>query len=109
MLYHESEGQFPQAAEWMDAIANRITTTDMKPGEGEKKLHDPAYSGADQFGYALNAEASGKYKGDIKDKSAILIYESKTTIKNASGDPKKDERAPGAKAVTLDGKIVSLP
>ncbi len=106
LLYHESEGQFPVGAGWMDAVSNRLTTSDMKPGEGDKKLHNPAYRGADMFGYAMNAAASGKFKGDLKDPHMIVIFESKATTKNAVGDPVKDCRTASSLAITLDGKIV---
>ena len=104
MLYHDSEGQFPKSDTWMDAIKNRITSSDLKEGEGEKKLHNPA-NATSEYGYAMNDLASTKYKDDLKDKSAILIYESVAVTKNAHGDPKKDARK-GGKGITLEGKIV---
>jgi len=59
MLYHDSEGQFPQAAGWMDAIKTRIQANDMKPEEAAKKLVNPlAATGAGTYGYAMNDAAS---------------------------------------------------
>lgn len=107
-LYHDSEGQFPQSAGWMDAIKDRLRASDMKPGEEEKKLHDPVVTDPNGFGYAMNDSASGKFNSDLKDKKTPLIYESTLTVRNAHGDPKNDGRK-GGKAVTVDGTITSLP
>lgn len=107
-LYHDSEGQFPQAAGWMDAIKGRLRASDMKAGEEEKKFHDPIVTDPNGFGYAMNDAASGKFNGDLKDKKEPLIYESTLTTRNAHGDPKKDGRK-GGKAVSSDGTIVALP
>lgn len=104
MLYHDSEGQFPKADGWMDAIQNRITSSDLKEGEGAKKLHNPALKPGD-YGYAMNDIASGKYKEDVKEKDAVLIFESSETVRNAHGDPTKNRRK-GGKGITLAGKIV---
>src|SRR4051812_39192656 len=41
--YEDSEGQFPQAAGWMDAIQNRLNTDDLKKGESLKKLVYPGF------------------------------------------------------------------
>lgn len=105
-LYHDSEGQFPNSDGWMDAIQNRIYEADLKKGEAEKKLVRPALSGQkDQYGYAMNDEASGKYKDDIKDKKTPLIFESTTTVRNAHGDP-KNLRRPHGLAISVDGTIL---
>ena len=108
VLYHDSEGQFPKAEGWMDAIKNRLTSNDLKEGEGEKKLHDPsAGSGPDVYGYAMNDGAASKYIKDLKDPAAPILFESKSTVKNAHGDPAKDGK-PGGKGITADGKIITL-
>jgi hypothetical protein len=104
MLYHESEGQFPAANGWMDAIGPRIATSDMAAGESEKKLVRPDLAGkANEFGYGLNAKAAGKYKDDVGDGKTLLIYESKQTARNAAGDPATDR---DGMAITIDGTIV---
>ncbi len=113
MLYHDSEGQFPNSAGWMDAIRTRIRTDDLSGAEAEKKLMDPAYGGKPNvYGFAMNDAASGKYKDDIKDKKAPLIFESQSTARNAHGDPKKDAPNPphrgGDYGITVDGVIVKL-
>jgi len=100
MLYHDSEGQFPAANGWMDAIENRLATNDLKKGEAEKKLHRPDLPDG-QYGYSINAEAAGKYKDDLKP-GAALVFESKATTRNASGNPKTD--ASGA-SIGIDGKV----
>lgn len=104
MLYHESEGQFPAATGWMDAIEPRIATSDLAPGEAEKKLIRPDLAGKqNEFGYALNAKAAGKYKDDVGDGKTILIFESKQTGRNSSGDPATDL---SGIAIDIDGAIV---
>ncbi|MGV3615908.1 MAG: hypothetical protein ACO1SV_11285 [Fimbriimonas sp.] len=104
LLYHDSEGQFPAGNGWMDAIQPRIATSDLAKGEAEKKLVRPDLAGqADKFGYALNAKAAGKYKDDVGDGKTVLIYESKATGRNASGDPVTDR---DGMAVTIDGTIL---
>jgi len=99
-LYHDPEGQFPAANGWMDAIENRLATNDLKKGEAEKKLHRPDLPDG-QYGYSINAEAAGKYKDDLKP-GAALVFESKATTRNASGNPKTD--ASGA-SIGIDGKV----
>ncbi len=98
MLYHDSEERFPEGAGWMDAIEARLNTNDLKKGEAAKKLRRPGL--ADGYGYGLNQAASGKYKDDVPGKPAetALIYESKRTDRNVSGDPKQD----------LDGLAISV-
>lgn len=104
MLYHDSEGQFPAANGWMDAIQPRIATSDLAQGEAQKKLVRPDLADkANEFGYALNAKAAGKYKDDVGDGKTILLYESKQTGRNASGDPSADRSGMG---VAIDGTIV---
>ncbi len=103
MLYHESEGQFPLAAGWMDAIENRIRASDMPGDEAKKKLIRPDLAkSSGQFGYALNDKAGGKYKDDVGAKT-VLVYESKQVGRNAHGDPATDRS--GA-AITVDGTIL---
>jgi hypothetical protein len=113
MLYHESEGQFPVASGWMDAIKNRVAASDLAKGEADKKFVTPSLEGKPgQYGYAMNDAASGKYKGDVKDPKTPLIFDSSDTSRNAHGDPKKllpsPARAGGNLGITVDGTIVKL-
>lgn len=103
MLYHESEGQFPLASGWMDAIENRLQTNDLKKGEGEKKLHQPAYANsASQYGYAMNDKAQAKYKDDLPP-DLELLFESRDTKRNAHGSP---EELKNGLAITVEGKLI---
>src|SRR5262249_22548821 len=102
----DSEGQFPVSSGWMDAIQNRLGTDVLKKGEGIKKMISPEYVGQDgKFGYAFNDTLSGKYLGDVKDKTIPLIFESTSTEKNAHGYPAKI-RKPGGLAISVEGKIL---
>jgi len=112
-LYHASEGKFPEGNGWMDAIQNRIKAGDMNATEANKKLVSPSLAGqSGKYGYAINNAAAGKYKGDIKDKSTVLIFDSSDTSRNAHGDPKvllpKPPRPGGNLGITVDGTIVKL-
>lgn len=102
MLYHDSEGQFPIAEGWMDAVEPRLRTADLEPDEAAKKLVRPGVQ--DGQGYAMNDAASGKYKDDVEPK-VPLVFESRATGRNAHGDPAKD-RLPGGKAIATDGSLL---
>ena len=112
MLYHESEGQFPVSSGWMDAIENRLQTNDLKSGEGSKKLKNPAFGdGPGVYGYAMNDEASAKYKDDLPEKDAsVLLFESSDTKRNAHGKPSALAPSPplsgGNLSVTVAGKLI---
>lgn len=104
--YEASEGQFPIAGGWMDAIENRLDSDVLKKGEAKKKLIYPAYLGqAGKYGYAFNSNLSGKYRGDIKDPKTPLVFESTSTGRNAAGDPAK-LRKPGGLMIALDGAVL---
>jgi hypothetical protein len=90
MAYHDSEGAYPPAESWMDAIANRLQTNNLKKGEGEKKFTRPGLTDG-QYGYAMNTVFSGKYKGEIGAETDVLLFESQQQKRNASGDPKEDK------------------
>lgn len=91
MLYHDSEEAFPPANSWMDAIEGRIVTNDLSKKGAEKKLVRPDLRDAEGlYGYAFNVKAAGKYKDDIGPATTALVYESKQTTRNASGDPATD-------------------
>ncbi|MBL8059634.1 MAG: hypothetical protein JNK63_02835 [Chthonomonas sp.] len=103
MLYHDSEGQFPYAAGWMDAIENRLQTNDLVKDEGKKKLHRPEFANSQvQYGYAMNDAAEAKYKDDLP-KETELIFESKSTERNAHGDAKSGKTGT---AITIEGKLI---
>lgn len=109
LLYHDSEGQFPDGAGWMDAISTRLQTADLKPGEGEQKLRRPD-AAEGEFGYGLNKVVSGQYVDDLPEKGkTLLLFESKETQKNAVGDVTDLVRDGGGKGITVDGEIVSIP
>ncbi|MDR3687845.1 MAG: hypothetical protein P4L46_00600 [Fimbriimonas sp.] len=113
MAYHESEGQWPVAGGWMDAIKNRVSTADLAKGEADKKFVSPSLAGQPGvYGYAMNDLASGKYKGDIKDPKTLLLFDSSDTSRNAHGDPKKlipkPPRPGGNTGITVGGTIVKL-
>ena len=107
-LYHSSEDSYPKAEKWMDDLLIRLQTQNLKKGEAERKLKRPDIEmNPDQYGFALNKEVAGMYKGDIKDPLTILIFESNEITKNAVGDPKVDGK-PGGEGITVSGKIVKL-
>ena len=107
-LYHTSEDMYPKADKWMDDLLIRLQTQNLKKGEAERKMKRPDMETApDQYGFAINTAVAGKYKGNIKDPKTILIFESKDTKKNASGDPKSDGK-PGGEGITISGEIVKL-
>jgi hypothetical protein len=104
--YEESEGLFPEAGGWMDAIQNRLKTDDLKKGEGAKKLIRPdLLDQSGKFGYAINDKVGGQYHGDIKDPKTPLIFESTPTDRNAHGDPATIGKA-GGLVITVDGTIL---
>lgn len=110
MLYHDSEGAFPPADRWMDAILNRLDSGELKKGEAEKKLRNPLL-GESSYGYALNRVFAEQYKEDVKDWQKIpLVFDSEATTKNASGDPEKDSpktpRQGGNLAITVEGSLI---
>lgn len=112
MQFHESEGQFPAAAKWMDSIKNRIRVDNMEASETDKKFVNPLYPAkTGVFGYGFNDAAGDKYKGDLKPKT-ILVFDSSDTAWNAHGDPVKlKPKGPypgGQEGITLDGTLVRL-
>lgn len=110
MLYHDSEGQFPDAKFWMDAIEKNLQTADLKPGEGKKKLRNPELPEG-QYGFGMNSAASGKYVDDVPGAAkAILVFDSKDTNRNAHGDPAElvpePPRPGGNLAITIEGTLL---
>lgn len=101
-LYHDSEGAYPPAATWMDAIQPRLRSNSLTGESAGQKLVRPGVTGGG-FGYALSPDAAGRYKDDVKGER-ILVSESENTARNASGKP-----VSGSLAVTVDGKIVTVP
>lgn len=113
MAYQTSEGQFPDASGWMDAITNRIQSDDMATQQSDRKLRDPAVSDRAGYGFGFNSALSNKYIGDIKNQdTTVLIYTSKDTAKNAQGDPNKSLPEPprGGEnlGITVSGKVIKL-
>ncbi|MFY9235316.1 MAG: hypothetical protein WAO58_12765 [Fimbriimonadaceae bacterium] len=112
---HDSEGVFPLAPGWMDAIKDRITTGDMSMEEAEKKYADPALGPYQKgrYGFAMNDRASGKYAGDFsKPDEILLIFTSSKTERNAHGAPQKHlanpPRGEGNLGVTVSGNLVKI-
>lgn len=114
MLYHESEGQFPDAAGWMDAIEDRLVTATLGRDEVVKKLVNPTVPASPGvYGYAMNTVASGQFVDDIEDPSATpLIFDSRETGRNAHGRPEDllpDPPRPGGNlGISIDGQILRL-
>lgn len=105
MLYHDSEGQFPDASGWMNAAIDRLQTADLNKGEGLKKLVRPDLLGQDgAYGYAFNDACSRKYKDDVKDPKTPLVFESTDKAFDAHGDPAKLRKG---LAITIDGTILA--
>lgn len=105
--YESSEGQYPDAAKWMDQLSPRLILNNLPKAEAEKKLVRPDLVGQEgAYGYAFNDAAAGKYRGDLA-KGTILLFESAATGRNAHGDPTTDGK-PGGSALTIDGTIVAL-
>ena len=112
--YQQSNGQFPEASGWMDAIKPFIRVHNMTQKQSDQKLHDPTVNARNGYGFAFNKKLSNKYIGDIKNqKSTVLIYTSQNITKNASGNPKTDIAKPprGGEniGITVNGTIVKLP
>jgi hypothetical protein len=104
LLYHESEGQFPSSLGWMDAIENRLATGDMEGKESRKKLVRPDLLDQEgRYGYAMNREFSQKYKEDVRDIKAPLVFESADTSRNASATTREFVKGVG---ITVQGTIV---
>jgi hypothetical protein len=103
-LYQDSEGRYPEASGWMDAIQQHLRTSDMPAAEAEKKLVRPNldHPSKGQYGYAINDAIAGKYSGDIKDPNTPMVFESQDLSRNAHGSPAGQH---GRLAVTMAGKI----
>jgi hypothetical protein len=115
MLYQESEGQFPDASGWMEAIKMRTQTSDMKEEESIKKFINPLIrpAGAAIFGYAMNDACSKKYNRDIPEPAKTpLIFDSQDTAWNAHGDPAKllpnPPRQGGNFGISVEGSVLKL-
>ena len=104
-IYQTSEGQYPDAAVWMDKILPNMILNNLPKREAEKKFHRPDVP-AEGYGYALNDAAAGKYVGDLP-KGTVLVFESAATGRNAHGDAKRDGK-PGGRGVTIEGTPVKL-
>lgn len=113
MSYQKSEGQFPDGKTWMDDIKDRLFAADMDHSQSLKKLHDPALSDPNQYGWALNSAVAGKYIGDIKNPASTpLVFTSSDLSKNACGTPQKllphPPRGGENIAISVSGKIINF-
>lgn len=113
MEYQNSEGQFPDASGWMDAITNRLQSDDMVSQQSDRKLRDPSVKDANGYGFGFNSALGGKYIGDIKNQAeTVMVYTSKDVGKNAHGDPKtglpNPPRGGENLGITVTGKVIKL-
>jgi hypothetical protein len=76
MLYHESEGIFPEANGWVEAIKPRIASNGMSEAEALRKFDNPVTTTKGQIEYALNPAVAGKFEGDLSSKAIPLVSES---------------------------------
>ncbi|MBS1706854.1 MAG: hypothetical protein JST40_13385 [Armatimonadetes bacterium] len=109
LLYLDSEGAFPPADLWMEAIEPRLKTADLKEGEAAKKMIRPDFEpNSGSYGYAYNTQCAGKYTDDLpqKDKT-ILIFESTEAKRDAHGDPHTAGLKKG-KGITISGDVVEV-
>lgn len=111
MLYHDSEGQFPESSGWMDAVKDRIKAGDMTQEEADKKFVNPLLDKPGEFGYAMNDACSKMYKDDLKDPSKTpLLFDSSDTKWNAHGTPDqllpKPPRPGGNLGISVDGNVI---
>lgn len=114
-LYHDSEGQFPHAEGWMDAIKPYIRTGDMKEEEAMKKLVNPLIRPSKDgvYGYAMNDAASAKYEEDVENPDLTpLIFDSSETGRNAHGKPEEllpqPERQGGNLGISISGELLEF-
>lgn len=115
MQYHDSEGEFPPADQWMDLLVLRLRTADLKEGEEYRKLQNPKvlHMGTDVWGYAYNLNVQNMYKDDVVGgEDQILVFETGELAYGVSGDPAQDaipiEGAGENLAVTVGGEILPL-
>ena len=107
-LTYESDGQYPDAKNWMDTLFTRMKTDDMSEVSAKEKLHRPGLHPG-RFGYSLNSAVAGKIKREIGDPAkTIVVFESATTDWNACGDPKKDALTFDGMGLTVDGRLVDV-
>jgi hypothetical protein len=103
-LVHDSDGAYPKAENWMDAIGNRLQRNGMTPAEAQSKLTRPGLDpAAGQFGYAYNRKVAGKYRDDLPNKDEFLVTESRTLTRNFASDGNLESELWG---VTVQGKLV---
>jgi predicted RND superfamily exporter protein len=110
MFVHESDGQFPNAAQWMDKVEPRLKAYNVNGVTS--KLHDPTLGDSPtRYGFAMNDACSGRYKGDLPT-GTILLFTSQDTVRNAHGDPKtslaQPPRTGGNWGITVKGDMVKL-
>lgn len=114
MLYHESEGAFPDSSGWMEAVEPRIQVNDMTKSENFKKMISPEFlKEKGKYGYAMNDAASQKYKDDISEPDTTpLIFDSSDLARNAHGTPETLLPSPPRngrnQGVSISGQILKL-
>ncbi|MFW5697472.1 MAG: hypothetical protein ACOCX1_02805 [Fimbriimonadaceae bacterium] len=114
-LYHDSEGFFPSADDWMDEALLRMQAADLKEGEARKKVAHPQFwDQEDAYGYAFNESLAEKFKGEIDNPDdTFLVFDSSDLGRNASGTVEElapDPARPGGnQGITVSGEIKPLP
>lgn len=123
MQYHDSEGAFPPAADWMDKISPYLKTADLTEEDSQKKLRNPLVTEANPlgFGFAYNDEVAGKFVSNSDDGQkdphsvdggTVLVFDSSDLTKNAHGNPVQlapnPERGGKNIGVTVGGKVAGL-
>lgn len=103
-LAYESDGQFPDAAKWMDTLFTRMKTDNLTEDQAKEKLRRPG-APAGSFGYAMNPAAAGKLKRELEP-GTVLVFESKAGQWNAVAAP--SESIPGAWGLTVEGQVVDV-
>jgi hypothetical protein len=115
MLYHDSEGFFPSADDWMDEALLRMQAADLKEGEARKKVAHPQFwDQEDAYGYAFNESVAEKYIDEIENPDeTFLVFDSSDLSRNASGSvaelAPEPARPGGNQGITVGGDIKPLP
>jgi len=79
MYTQDWDGHYPPASKWMDCIDN-----DEYLGQDRATVfHCPA--AVSQYGYAMNAQVSGKSDQSIDIANTVLLFETDSPTRNASG------------------------
>lgn len=98
VLVSASDGSLP-GKDWQQAAMLRLKTRDLSEDEARKKL---VPVGSKAKSYRLNESAVGKNTEDLEP-DTVLVFEST----NADGGIGRPES--GLKAVTVDGRVLTVP